>query len=151
MLLLATIATAAAVVIPSYTRAAQQTVLTDTLTAGPAISSGITASTKNRGGVPEIDQVSGAGVNRTLGEMHQIMSEALAVEPTLRDGIEPGIGAVTFGNTVVSPSVAPVQADLVYREQVCQHVRITVGACVQGAGQIMVSARTAQRIGWRVG
>ncbi|MDG4764294.1 hypothetical protein O7632_09275 [Solwaraspora sp. WMMD406] len=53
------------------------------------------------------------------------------------------LGTLASGETGVS-------ADLVHREQICTYVRVT-GSCPRAPGDVLISARTAERLGVEVG
>ncbi|MEV0394657.1 FtsX-like permease family protein [Polymorphospora rubra] len=140
VVLLATLATAAAVVIPAYTRAAQQSVLTDTVTAVWPATAGISAN--GRAGA-----VGGAA---DLAAATASVDAGLAGS-TVVDLLDPPIGAAWHDKATITPANYRTITNLVFRTGVCDHLVMTAGTCAQGEGEGVVSARSAADSGWQVG
>jgi hypothetical protein len=132
--LLATGAVAAAVLVPGYSRAAQQSVLTDRLAAAPAAATGLTvAATGTAAAVP--------AAHRPLDEVRRAVADALAGHPVLAGTLAPAVGGA-HTDTVVTGGSEPLAARLAYRDGVCGQLTIA-GECPAGPGEVLVSARTA--------
>ncbi|HEY3504651.1 MAG TPA: FtsX-like permease family protein [Actinocatenispora sp.] len=136
--LLAMVATTAAVLAPAYTRTAEQSALTDTLRAVPAGSLGVTVSGS---GASDVDL---SGLRTQGAELVGARHELSAVLG------QPYAGAV--GKATVSSLSGSPSSFVVYRSQVCAHVRLTAGHCPTAAsGDVLVHADTARRFHVRVG
>ncbi|MEV4131364.1 FtsX-like permease family protein [Dactylosporangium sp. NPDC049742] len=126
--LLAVTATTAAVLAPAYSRAAQQSVLTDGLSAASTDATGLTAGAKG---------TADSAAFKDLAEIRLAMNTALAKDQLLADRLDLPVAAidteVSFGDT---------NAKLAYRDNACYHLTID-GACPDDPGQIVVSKRTA--------
>ncbi|HEX6497710.1 MAG TPA: FtsX-like permease family protein [Micromonosporaceae bacterium] len=132
VLLLATVATTATVVAPGYSRAAQQSVLSDGLRGAPSDATNLV-----------ISQDSGQdGPEQSLDDARLAINQELSRRPTLRGHLGPGVGAVDTDTTVTLGGAA-VAALFGYRDNVCVHLRVT-GRCPIDAGQVLVSDRTAR-------
>ena len=132
--LLATVAVAAAVLVPGYTLAAQQSVLTDRLAAAPAAATGLTvAATGTAAAAPAAHQ--------PTDQARRAVAEALAGHPALAGALGPPVAGVAT-DTVVTGGSEPVAARLAYRDGVCGQLTVA-GYCPAGAGEVLVSARTA--------
>jgi hypothetical protein len=128
------VAVAAAVLAPAFSRAAQQSVLTDALAAAPAAAAGVTVAA---GGTAAAAPAAHAGTQQA----RLAAGEALAGAPVLAGVLaEPVGGADT--DTVVAGGSEPVAARLAYRDGVCGQLAIA-GDCPEGPGEVLVSGRTA--------
>ncbi len=131
VLLLATIATTATVLAPAYSRAAQQSVLTDGLRSAPHGSTDLVVAVKDpNSSVGTVDETK-VGVAGVTGRY-----------PQLKRYVGRGTGAVATETTVTLGS-QPVAARLAYRDNVCAHLRIT-GECPIDTGEVLVSDRSAK-------
>ncbi|MEV0727227.1 FtsX-like permease family protein [Polymorphospora sp. NPDC050346] len=139
VVLLATIATAAAVVIPAYIRAAQQSVLTDTVTATRPATVGVTV---------------GGRLGPTAPDLATVRASMDAALPgtTVAEFLDPPIGTVWWqGESLVAPARHRTTADVVFRAGVCDHLVLTAGSCPRQRGEVLVSARSVADTGWQVG
>ena len=135
MLLSALIATCAALA-PLYTRALEQGLLRQAVfEADPADTALTVKATRTPTApdlaLPRLSEVVPAGVR----ELHQ-----------------PGIG--TYNGQVVFqvfPNRPGAPLDLIYRDGMCEHVRITAGACPAAKGEIAVTAAEAAFWKWAPG
>jgi hypothetical protein len=134
--LLAATAVAAAVLAPGFSRAAQQSVLTDGLGSAPAAATGVTiTATGTAAAVPAAH----AGAERARRDV----DEALARHRVLAEVLDPPVAGLDT-DTVVAGGTEVVAARLAYRERVCQAMAVA-GECPSGAGEVLVSARTAEQ------
>jgi hypothetical protein len=132
---LAAVAVAAAVLAPGFSRAAQQSVLTDGLSAAVPVATGVTVGASGTaGGAPAAHGVT--------GDTRLVVDAALAPSPTLTRVLDPPVGGVDT-SVLVSGGSEPVAASLAYRDEVCDHVVVVAGECPIDAGQVLVSTRTA--------
>ncbi|MEV0717924.1 FtsX-like permease family protein [Asanoa sp. NPDC050611] len=130
VVLLSTVAIAAAVLVPLYSRAAAQSVLTDTVADPPPIVAGLTArSTALQGMSAAIDQR---------------LKSAPAVAAVL------GPPQETIANSVDPHSKLKSRGRLVYRPGSCEHLTIVAGRC-PGDRELMVSDRTVERVKIQMG
>ncbi|MEV0394655.1 FtsX-like permease family protein [Polymorphospora rubra] len=136
VILLGTIATAAAVVIPAYTRAAQQSVLTDTVAEVWPATAGI-----------EVGVASGSPGMPDLARATASVDAALA-DTTIGGLLAPPIGTMSHDRTEVLPANTRTLSEMVYRTGVCDHLVIEAGACPRRPGEAIVSSRSAATAGW---
>jgi hypothetical protein len=138
--LLAAVAVAAAVLAPGFARAAQQSVLTDRLAAAPAAAAGL--------------GVAAAGTATGAPAAHQSSAAArTAIDAQLAPPLAGALGAPVSGvdtDTAVTGGSEPLAARLAWRGGVCGQLAIT-GDCPEEAGQVLVSARTAEQYGIAAG
>ncbi|MFC7549282.1 FtsX-like permease family protein [Plantactinospora sp. GCM10030261] len=132
--LLVAVTVAAAVAIPAYTRAAQQSVLTDVLTGEQPFVAGVTTST-SKAGTPE--------------EALATTREALAGS-VLADRLGEPHTAVRLETTIPDQQFKTVMP-MVWRGDVCPHVRLVAGNCPTGPGEMALADRTAKHLGLSVG
>jgi putative ABC transport system permease protein len=134
--LLAVTATTAAVLAPAYSRAAQQSVLTDGLSAASTDATGLTVGAKG---------TADSAAFKDLAEIRLAMNTALTKDQLLADRLDLPVAAidteVTTGDT---------QAKLAYRDNACYHLKID-GDCPDNPGEIAVSRRTATAQNLKVG
>ena len=131
---LAAVAVAAAVLAPGFSRAAQQSVLTDGLAgAGPAGTDVTVTATGTAGAAPVAHEVT--------GDARLVTDAAVARHPALAGALGDPVGGLDT-DTQVRGAEEPLAARLAYRDQVCDHLVIT-GECPIDAGQVLVSDRTA--------
>ncbi|MER7278161.1 FtsX-like permease family protein [Dactylosporangium sp. NPDC000244] len=132
VLLLAVTATTAAVLAPAYSRAAQQSVLTDGLTGA----TGLTVGAKGT-------QDSAAFLD--LAEIRLVMNAALDQDRLLGDRLGRPVAAIDTEVTY-----AGAGARLAYRQDVCAQLRLE-GDCPDEPGEVAVSRRTADAHHLRAG
>ncbi|NUT35348.1 MAG: hypothetical protein HOV79_20025, partial [Hamadaea sp.] len=138
VLLLAAIAVTAAVLTPAYTRAAQQSVLADTLRAPSAYATAlkvhVTGASDSPAHEPALD------TSRTADAA--IKNRPLLAGVTGRP--------VSSAETEAIVPAGDLQARYVYRTDLCKLLTIT-GDCPTDAGQILVSDRAAKAHGFAAG
>jgi len=139
VLVVAALVVGGAVTGPLFLRAAGESVLHDTI--DQALPIGRIVS----------DHLSGPTSAHPLTRVETISSHRLAGEPVLNRLLTPPVSAVQVQAVVGPPGTTGQSAILVYREAVCRHVRMVRGRCPQAAGTVMVSAKTAAALGWRLG
>ncbi|REF97646.1 FtsX-like permease family protein [Asanoa ferruginea] len=134
VVLLSTIAIAAAVLVPLYSTAAAQSVLTDTVAAAPPIVAGLHARSGTRSGLLAED-----------------VRKAVDAQLTTTPAVAAVLGAPQYSTADVINLVgkAKNRGKLVFRPGACEHVTITSGRC-PGAGEVMVSDRAAGSLGVRI-
>jgi hypothetical protein len=129
--ILATMATTAAVLAPAYSRAAQQSVLTDGLAAAPVDATTLTVEAR--------------GADVATDDIRLAMNQVLNRQPAVTRRLDRPVGAVdtevNLGGTAMK---------LAYRDHACDHLAIT-GKCPDAAGEILVSQRTAAARGVATG
>jgi hypothetical protein len=140
VVLLATVAVAAAVIAPAYSRAAQQSVLTDLLSDLPRAQAGLIASTKTG---PD-------DAEATIKSTEAAVNAMLAHQPQLAGRLARPVGSANMPVAVQAPG-DPVQAQMAYREGVCAHLTFTDGACPAIVGDVAISVRSAEKLGKQVG
>lgn len=142
---LAAIATAATVLAPAYSRAAQQLVLSDRLASAPATATSLhVRSDPQSGDAPSVE---------TIRDARLELGIILARRQALGEHLElPVAGADVDTVTTIDPAAGGrVQAVLAYRDFICSRLTISDGACAQEPGAVMVSDRSAREHGLRVG
>src|SRR5687768_7360708 len=133
VLLLAAIATAATVLAPAYSRAAQQSVLTDGLAAAPANATSMRVSAEPQAGdAPTLESTTEAKL-----EIDKLLSGT-----SLAAVLDPPIASADV-ETVTNTTTESVLARLAYRDDVCRHLRVVIGECPNDAGRVIVSERSA--------
>ncbi|WP_238008169.1 FtsX-like permease family protein [Dactylosporangium sp. AC04546] len=134
--ILAVTATTAAVLAPAYSRAAQQSVLTDGLSAASTDATGLTVGAKGTGD---------SAAFMDLAEIRLAMNAVLDKDTLLADRLDRPVAAidteVSFGET---------GAKLAYRDNACTRLAIE-GACADNPGEVVVSRRTAAAHGLKTG
>ncbi|GAA1876365.1 ABC transporter permease [Asanoa iriomotensis] len=124
VVLLSTVAIAAAVLVPLFSRAAAQSVLTDTVADPPPIVAGLTARST------ALEAMS-ARVDEQLRASPAVAAVLGAPQETIALGVDPVSKAKSRGR-------------LVFRPGACEHITIVAGRC-PGDRELMVSDRTAER------
>ena len=143
VLVLATMATAAAVITPGYTSAAQQSLLTDTFDRLPAALAGARVMTDLR--APGDDDSDDP--RRLLSVIDDRVDEL--------DGLSLLGRPIAFASTLASvpqdAAVTGATTALRYRQDLCDHLDTVAGVCATEPGELLVSQRTAQAEEWAVG
>ncbi len=143
VLLLAAVAVAGAVLVPGYSRAAQQSVLTDGLSsAGSAATDVAVGVSGPAGGAP--------AAHRPLADLRATVQMALLATPALAEVLGEPVSGVDSAPTVRYRG-EELAARLAYRDGVCAHLRITDGVCPSEPGEVLASTRTAAEHGVAVG
>src|SRR5262245_663570 len=127
VLLLATVAIATTVLAPAYSRAAQQSVLTDRLTQAPSDATGVQLRS---------DPVAGESPPwETTADARLRARQLLANYRTLTAHLAPPVAGSDV-DAVLSPRTEQVFGRLVYRDDVCDHVKIVTGGCATGPAAV---------------
>ncbi len=134
VLVLAVVATTAAVLAPAYARAAEQSVLTDALRGEPSYVSGITFS----------------GTNTAANQANLTEFTNGTVQPLLDQNqrLAGLLGAPIHAAQVptqLSHEPGKPLALLAYRDNVCAHLRVVQGRCPSGPDEVLMSSRSARR------
>ncbi|HTF09112.1 MAG TPA: FtsX-like permease family protein, partial [Asanoa sp.] len=135
VVLLSTVAIAAAVLVPLYSTSAAQSVLTDTVAAAPPNVAGLNARSVPQSGV-------------RAEEMRAAVDDLLATAPAVAAVLAPPRD--TIADLVDPVGKAKSRGKLVFRSGACDHLTITAGRC-PGDGELMVSERAVETLGFRVG
>ncbi|HET8684151.1 MAG TPA: FtsX-like permease family protein, partial [Micromonosporaceae bacterium] len=142
VLVLATVATTAAVLAPAYGRAARQSVLTDGLAAAPANGTSVAVGADGT--------ASGApAAHGSTGDARAAVGAALDRHPVLRRLLGPPVAGVD--TEAVLGGREPLATRLAYRDGACEHLTVVAGACPVDTGEVLVSERTAAAQGIEVG
>jgi len=139
VLVVAALVVGAAVTGPLFLRAAQESVLRDTL-----------AQTTTSGhGVSDVDTgpLSDAPVDRVLAKD----SAKVSARPVLDRLLGPAVAALETGVLAGTPGTTAESVTLAWRDGVCAHVRMATGTCPEQPGGVMASASTAAIEGWQAG
>jgi len=134
--LLAVTATTAAVLAPAYSRAAQQSVLTDGLSAASTDATGLTVGAKGTGD---------SAAFMDLAEIRLAMNAALDKDQLLADRLDRPVAAIDTEVTFGAPSgtsAGETAAKLAYRDNACLQLDIE-GACSDNPGEVVLSKRAA--------
>lgn len=143
VLLLATVATTAAVLVPAYSRAAAQSVLSDGLAAAPTTGTSITV-------YAEGTAATAPAAHNATGDARAAVTAVLRRHPTLARLLDRPVGGVDTEAVVVGRSV-PLATRFAYRDNVCYRLRLVDGECFIEPGEVLVSERTASAHGIAVG
>ncbi|MEV0271001.1 FtsX-like permease family protein [Hamadaea sp. NPDC050747] len=138
VLLLAAIAVTAAVLTPAYARAAQQSVLTDTLREAPAYASSVTVKASGTSDSPAFEPAL---------ESSQKADAAIKARPLLHSLV--GRPVTTVETEAIVPA-GDLKARYVFRSDLCKLVSV-VGDCPNDNDQVIVSDRTAKAHGLETG
>lgn len=134
--LLAAVAVAAAVLAPGFSRAAQQSVLTDGLASTPPVATGVTVgATGTAGSAPTAHELT--------GDARLMVDGALTGLPALERVLGPAVAGVDTA-VLVDGGTEPVAARLAYRDRLCEHLVVVAGECPLAAGEVLVSLRAAE-------
>ena len=139
VLVVASLVVGAAVTGPLFLRAAQESVLRDTL--AQAVPSGRGVS----------DRYTGPVSDNPVQQVRQQDDERVADRPTLARLAGPPVTSLQTALVGVSPRAAGEQVLLAWREGMCAHVRMVTGTCPDRPGTVMVSASTSDLEDWPVG
>jgi putative ABC transport system permease protein len=142
VLLLASIATAATVLAPAYSRAAQQSVLSDGLTNAAATATGLRISSEPIAGEPP------AAESTTEAKLD--VRQLLTRRSTLSTKLAQPVASADL-DTVATPGSQNVAARMAYRDNACAHLTMTAGECARDSGTAIVSERSAKEYGLTVG
>ncbi|WP_213456909.1 FtsX-like permease family protein, partial [Rhizomonospora bruguierae] len=132
--LLVMLAVATAVAVPAYTRASQQSVLTDVLAAEPRFQIGVT------GRSAMVDMAVTQATTRDL----------VAARPELARRLGEPVTAVELEMAVPGEKEA-TRLPVVWRGDACRHLAVVAGACPQGPRQVLLSERAAGQLRRTVG
>ncbi|MEV6932438.1 FtsX-like permease family protein [Dactylosporangium sp. NPDC051485] len=126
--LLAVTATTAAVLAPAYSRAAQQSVLTDGLSAASTDATGLTVGAKG---------TKDSAAFMDLAEIRLAMNAALGKDAFLDERLDRSVAAIDTEVTY-----AGAAGRLAFRQDVCAQLELD-GACPDNPGEVALSKRTA--------
>lgn len=144
VLVLATVASAASVIAPLYSRAAEESIVRDTLSRADAFTLSVQVA------VP----TSGAGVG--LGAAQRGEFEVRTMHRILT---HPAFGTARMaysGKGKYTPTAGPFQGgdvvgQVVERAGVCEHLRLAAGRCPSAPDEAIVTRRSLDLIGGRIG
>ncbi len=148
VLVLGTVASAAAVVAPLYSRAAEESVLRSTLAAEDAFTLAV-----------QLQAPPGSGAGRGQVDQGLQPSGARGVEEARSQLPAPSFGLPRLayaGDGTFAPAAGPfrgghVAGQLVEREGACAHVALTAGHCPVTRNEALVSGRSLRLVGGRLG
>lgn len=142
ILAVAALSVAAAAVGPLYSRAAEESVLRQALTSVPASGTGVSVGLVGSG--------SGAPANRLVAQVQDLLDnpDADRYLAAAVVGVQSNSVSVRQG---VGSSARSYEVRLASRQGVCGHVRVLSGRCPDGAGQVLVSTRSARALHLAVG
>jgi hypothetical protein len=140
--LLALLATTAAVLAPAYSRAAQQSVLTDGLRSAPADARTLVVGAKGTSSESQ-------AAFQDTADIRVAVRQVLNTKPAVGERVERPTSAVDTEATVTSRQ-DPLVTRFAYRDDACVHLKLT-GACPTDAGQVLVSERSAKAHGFTAG
>lgn len=141
VLVLAVIATAAAVLTPAYTSAAQASLLTDAFDAlQPAMNQVRITTTA----LPQDDTARTKQLTTAMDDAVAQRIELNALSNRLRTA---DAKVASSGGDLAYEAVSQIG----YRENFCEHVTISQGKCQTAASQVLISQRTAEAEGLKVG
>jgi hypothetical protein len=129
ILLVATVAAAAAATGPAYDAAARASILQDNLQDQPPIER--TVEVTGSGPVAGLADILNAQVNTVLATQ---LGGAAVVRRLFQPPVESAFAQVNVGSQL---------AALTWRTDACTHLRLITGSCPQAAGQVLVSASFA--------
>ncbi|HEX6871312.1 MAG TPA: FtsX-like permease family protein [Micromonosporaceae bacterium] len=145
VLLLAAIATAATVLAPAYSRAAQQSVLSDRLVAAPLTGTSLQVRADALAGeVPALESTSEGKLELRLLVARRPSLARLLGQPVGGADLE---AVASLGGAGQDPALTR----LAYRDGACAHLRVSAGTCPRDAGAVLVSVRSAREYGVKVG
>ncbi len=134
----ALVGSSAAAVGPAYYAAARTSIVRDTVAAAPPSTRGVEVSAQTTlPALPLLDSTTTPVFDR------------LVPADVRRRALEPLVESIQ--GTVVLPGGADSAAPLVWRTDLCAHVRLSAGQCSDAPGAVVVSASTASLARLRVG
>jgi ABC-type antimicrobial peptide transport system permease subunit len=142
VLLLAAIATAATVLAPAYSRAAQQSVLADRLATAPLSATSLHVRSDSTGGAAAVLE----STTEAKVELRQMLNQG-----GLRAYFEEPVGGADVDAVASTRDGESVLARMAFRDGACRHLTITDGQCPAQAGDVMVSERSAREYSLDVG
>jgi putative ABC transport system permease protein len=138
----AAVAVAAAVLAPGFSRAAEQSVLTDGLAAATPVATAVTiGATGSAGAAP--------AAHLPVADVRQAVDRALAASPVIGAALHPPVAGVHTG-VLARGGGEQVATRLAYRDRVCEALTIT-GSCPTGPGEVLVGAEVAEQYGIALG
>ena len=139
VLAVASLVVGAAVTGPLFLRAAQESVLRDTLTQGVTSGRGVA------------DFSSGPVSDDPVRQAQERDDAKVAERPTLARLLGAPVSALQTTLAGIDPGAGGERAVLAWREGMCDHVRMVSGTCPDQPGTVMVSAATAALESWSAG
>lgn len=143
VLLLAATATAATVLAPAYSRAAQQSVLTDRLASAPLSATSL-----------QVRADAGPGERPILESTDEAKLELRLIlnrYPELAKHLAEPVSGADVEVVATAARSDPVLARLAFRDGACRHLTMTAGECATRAGTVVMSERSAREYGVTVG
>ncbi|NUT38204.1 MAG: ABC transporter permease, partial [Hamadaea sp.] len=142
VLLMATVATTAAAMVPSYQRGAEESVARDALDQGTVQQTALVVqlpTVRNEEKPPAAEAEKPADLNQAAARADTILSQGGVVKDLI-------VGKAIHAETNLRLASLPVgqifAGHLVYRADVCTHVRVD-GRCPNAPDEVMLSARAA--------
>lgn len=135
VLALAVVATTATVLVPAYSRAAEQSVLTDGLRAAPVTGTSLAIGAE---GTAAASPAAHGGT----AEARDAVTAALRRHPTLAGLLDRPVGGIDT-EALVTGRPVPLATRFAYRDNACAHLRIVQGECFVEPGEVLVSERAA--------
>lgn len=141
VLVVASLVVGAAVTGPLFLRAAQESVLRDTLEAALAAGRGVNehSNPKETLGDRPLERVQAQDAVKLAGRL------------TLSRLVGPPVASLEVGAAAGSPGQTTAPVDLAWQDGACAHVRMVSGTCAEQPGTVMVSESTSTIEAWRLG
>jgi hypothetical protein len=144
VMVLATVASAAAVVAPLYARAAEESILRDTLRRADAYTLAVQVE------VPQAGAAAGRGEagqgEFTVGEVERLLAHPAFGAPRLSY-----TGAGKYAPDAGPWAGGDVLGTVVERDGICDHLPVVEGRCPEAAGEGMLARRSLDLLGARLG
>ena len=137
LVLLSTLVATCAVFAPLYQRALEQSLLRTSISAASVADTALVVRSGRGDGQPDVPQ---------RGPERQRARVGAARSTANRSGRCP-----TPSTSCPRAGLKPSPGDLVARDRVCEHLRITTGACPKAEGEILVSAKDLAAWKWPLG
>lgn len=122
---------------PIYLRTAGDSVIRTTVSSAPISARGVTLSPR-------------PGAAMTLGQVLQA-ERALRRTDALGSSYGGSIATALTGVGLLGPGSSPLHSELFWRTGICRVLRFREGSCVLGAGDVVISARSADELGISLG
>ena len=139
VLVVASLVVGAAVTGPLFLQAARESVLRDTLAQAQPSGRGIS------------DRYKGPLSDGPVARVEAQEATKLTTRPTLARLLGPPVTSLQTTVSAGTVGATPQNVPLVWRDGVCDHVRLVAGSCADRLGTILVSTSTAAIQDWGVG